>query len=293
MPRVLIAGCGYIGQATLNLFQAAGWETEGWTVTSHSAEKLGGKPDGVRAVDISKRDEVFACRGEFDCIIQCASSRGGGAEDYRRVYLQGAHNLLEVFPNALLLFTSSTSVYAQRDGSWVTENSPAEPTRETGKILRAAEEVVLQHGGIIARLGGIYGPGRSALLQRFLNDNVVIQEEEPRFINQTHRDDVATALFTLIDRRMELPSRTAKIFNVVDDQPVLQSECYEWLASRLNRAVSTGPRARESRKRSDSNKRVSNAKLHSLGWTPKYPTFAEAMAHSILPSFRQFLPEDR
>ncbi len=34
MPRVLIAGCGYVGTATADLFQAAGWEVEGWT---HSA----------------------------------------------------------------------------------------------------------------------------------------------------------------------------------------------------------------------------------------------------------------
>jgi hypothetical protein len=38
-------------------------------------------------------------------------------------------------------------------------------------------------------------------------------------------------------------------------------------------------------KRGASNKRVSNAKLRGLGWTPRYPSFAEAMEESILPSF--------
>jgi hypothetical protein len=41
------------------------------------------------------------------------------------------------------------------------------------------------------------------------------------------------------------------------------------------------------RKRGGSNKRVSNAKLRNLGWEPRYPTFAEAMERSILPSFGQ------
>jgi hypothetical protein len=42
------------------------------------------------------------------------------------------------------------------------------------------------------------------------------------------------------------------------------------------------------RKRGDSNKRVSNAKLRTLGWAPRYPTFAAAMEKSVLPSFGQF-----
>ncbi|PYJ27043.1 MAG: hypothetical protein DME89_10475, partial [Verrucomicrobia bacterium] len=64
------------------------------------------------------------------------------------------------------------------------------------------------------------------------------------------------------------------------------SECYRWLAQRLNRPLPPiGKLEQEQRKRGNSNKRVSNAKLRRLGWTPQYPTFAEAMEKSILPSF--------
>jgi hypothetical protein len=38
------------------------------------------------------------------------------------------------------------------------------------------------------------------------------------------------------------------------------------------------------RKRGNSNKRVSSAKLQALGWTPRYPDFATAMSQSILPN---------
>jgi hypothetical protein len=41
----------------------------------------------------------------------------------------------------------------------------------------------------------------------------------------------------------------------------------------------------QERKRGDSNKRVSNAKLRRLGWTARYPTFVQAMEKSVLPSF--------
>ena len=30
MPRILIAGCGYVGEATADLFHSAGWDVEGW-----------------------------------------------------------------------------------------------------------------------------------------------------------------------------------------------------------------------------------------------------------------------
>ncbi len=77
-----------------------------------------------------------------------------------------------------MLFTSSTSVYAQRDGSWVTEESETKPARETGRILLETEEFVLGHGGIVARLAGIYGPGRSALLSKFLAGEAIIDPGE-------------------------------------------------------------------------------------------------------------------
>jgi nucleoside-diphosphate-sugar epimerase len=85
----------------------------------------------------------------------------------------------------------------------------------------------------------------------------------------------------LVDRQ----SPGGGIYNVVDDQPILQSECYGWLAERLNRPVPPLGRSTSKRKRGESNKRVSNAKLRALGWVPRYSTFAEAMGKSILPTF--------
>ena len=281
MSRILIAGCGYVGQAAADLFHAAGWAVEAWTHSAESAAGLSAKPYPVRGVDISKRTEIAESRGIFDAVVHCASSRGGGGEVYRQLYLNGARNLLDVFPKSKLLFTSSTSVYAQCDGPWVTEESETKPLRETSRILLEAEMLILNSGGIVARLAGIYGPGRSALLSKFLEGTAIIDSENDRFVNQVHRDDIASALFLLLSRG----TLRAQIYNVVDDEPILQSECYRWLARRLNRSLPPIGKERQQHKRGDSNKRVSNAKLSCLGWNPRYPTFAEAMEKSILPSF--------
>jgi len=148
--------------------------------------------------------------------------------------------------------------------------------------LREAEQIVLERGGIVARLGGIYGPGRSYLLQRFLAGEAMVDHARDRFVNQVHRDDAASALFILATQRSAV---AGEIFNVVDDQPILQSECYHWLAGKLNRSIPPTGESTAVRNRGRSNKHVSNAKLRKLGWTPRFPNFAEAMEKSILPSF--------
>jgi nucleoside-diphosphate-sugar epimerase len=282
MPRILIAGCGYVGQATADLFCGAGWDVEGWTASEKSAAALSARPYPVFQVDISKRHQVAERPGTFDAVVHCASSRGGGVESYRQIYLNGARNLLDRFEK--MLFTSSTSVYAQRGGSWVTEESETRPVRETGRILLETENVVLARGGVVARLAGIYGPGRSALLTKFLAGRAIIDPERDRFVNQVHRDDIASALFFLVSEKW----RKSQIYNVVDNEPILQSDCYRWLAQRLNRPLPPIRELTEDRKRGDTNKRVNNAKLRSLGWTLQYPTFVEAMEKSILRSMSEF-----
>jgi nucleoside-diphosphate-sugar epimerase len=296
MRRVLIAGCGYLGQAIADLFVGEGWEVEGWTMSAESAQKLSGKPYLLRSVDISQGQEVREHAGNFDAVVHCASTRGGNVDLYRRVYLEGARNLVGQFGGSRILFTSSTSVYAQTNSEWVTEKSVAEPNHETGKILCDAEQHLLGKGAVVVRLGGIYGPGRSALLRKFLNGDAILDPENDRFVNQIHRDDAADAIQFLLKRA---PS-AGEIYNVVDNEPIPQSECYRWLAAKLGRelpsvgrstrlrqtSVRPGPTARQAsqRKRGESNKRVSNAKLRGLGWIPRYPSFADGMEKSVLPN---------
>ena len=284
MPRILIAGCGYVGQATADLFHAAGWDVEGWTASEESAAALSAKPYPASQVDISNHDQVAERLGTFDAVIHCASSRGGGVQFYSQIYLNGARNLLDRFAEATLLFTSSTSVYGQCDGSWVTEESEAKPARDTGRVLLETEKLVLERRGTVARLAGIYGPGRSALLNKFLAGTATIDPESDRFVNQVHRDDIASAIFFLLTRE----TQRTQIYNVVDNRPMLQTECYRWLAQRLDRPLPPIGKSTGQRKRGNSNKRVSNAKLRSLGWTPQYSTFVDAMEKSILPSMSVF-----
>jgi nucleoside-diphosphate-sugar epimerase len=272
--KVVIAGLGFAGLAMAKVFREAGWDVLGLTRSEESAKELG-KKFATAACDISNRDSVEQLAGlgfrHAEAVVHCASSGRGGVGEYRAVYLEGSQHLLEVLAPKRFVFTSSTSVYAQTDGGWVNEESAAEPERETGRILREAEALVLSRGGIVARVAGIYGPGRSVLLRKFFRGEAVIEEDGRRMINQVHRDDIATAMRALVERA------AVEIYNVSDDQPVSQRELYEWLAQKFSVPVPpTGP-IDPNRKRAWTNKRVSNAKLHVLGWQPKWPCFFDAV----------------
>src|SRR5438552_12745161 len=274
MPRILIAGCGYVGSAAARLFAEEGWEVIGWTRSGKLAKPPGESAISLSAVDITDLETVRRKSFPADVVVHCASS---GADSYLHVYRGGAANLAACFPNARIIFTSSTSVYPQRDGSSVTEDSPAEPAFKNAQILRQAEKIILDHYGVVLRVAGIYGPGRSFLLRSVMNGTAVSSD---RFVNQVHRDDVASAISFLAQCRAVDPPR---IFNVVDDTPAPRAEILGWLSQRLGISLSnlaSSPEARRGR----SNKRVSNAKLRALGWVPAYPSYREGLGRSVLPA---------
>jgi nucleoside-diphosphate-sugar epimerase len=274
MPRsVLIAGCGFVGLPLARNFSSSGWETHAITASESSAAKLQGAPFPVYALDIREETSMRTFVGRcFDVVIHCASSGRGDAGDYIAVFLGGTQNLIANLDYGRLMFSSSTSVYAQTDGSWVDETSKADPVRETGKILRETEDLVLASGGTVVRLAGLYGPGRCAPLQKLVEGRAIIEGDGTRVMNTLHQLDAADALQFLA------LAESSGLFNIVDNQPVVEIEWFRYVCDRLNKPLPpNGPRDLN-RKRGWTNKRVSNQKLRSLGWDPSYPTFKEGLA---------------
>lgn len=276
MPHVLIAGCGYVGRVAAKLFADSGWGVTGWVRTTQVALPGGEDDRALKVVDITDLDAVRSNAFRANVVVHCASS---GADSYRHVYRDGVANLSACFPAARIIFTSSTSVYPQRDRSLVTEESAAAPDSDNARILREAEEIVLQHDGIVLRVAGIYGPGRSFLLRSTMNGTAVATD---RFVNQVHRDDVASAIFFIGQCQKINPPR---IFNVVDDTPAPRAEILAWLSQRLNLPLPTSP-GPAGQEKGRSNKRVSNAKLRALGWSPAYPSYREGFDQSVLPPLK-------
>lgn len=277
--NVLVAGCGFLGLPLARRLHETGCQVLGLTHSVATAEGLQGEPFPVRPCDVSDAASVRAlphpaCE-TFDVVVHCASSGRGGPEAYRRVYLEGCASLLNELAPGQMIFTSSTSVYAQVSGEMVSEESPAEPAAETGRILRETEELVLAKDGAVLRLAALYGPGRSVLLRKFFTGEAVIEGDGSRWINQIHRDDAVEAYVQVIQRG------AGGLFNVCDDRPLQQAAVYEFLARHFERPLPPTGEVNLNKKRGFSNKRVSNEKLRALGWRPKYGTFFEAVERDL------------
>lgn len=272
MPKVVLIGCGFLGEATADLFFREKWQVLGVCGTEESAARLAAKPYEILATDISKEFTLPEAWMGADVLVHCASSGRGGPEAYRAVYLEGLLNSIAAVRPRRVVFTSSTSVYAQTHGEQVDETSVAKPDRETGRILREAEQVSLASGGYALRLSGLYGPGRSILMRKFLAGEATLEGGGHRFINQIHRDDAASAIVHLISTRAE-----PGIFNVSDNTPAMQRDVYGWLADFFQKPLPPTGEPDLNRKRGWTNKRVSNGALRDTGWNPQYPSYREAI----------------
>ena len=145
--RVLIVGCGYVGLPLGAALVRMGHEVTGIRRNPGAGPTMQSAGITPLFADVTRANNLWALPAAYDWVVNCVSSSRGGADDYRASYLQGTRNLVEWLQTASIskfLFTSSTSVYGQTDGSTVTETSTAEPIAETAQILRATEEVLLE-----------------------------------------------------------------------------------------------------------------------------------------------------
>jgi nucleoside-diphosphate-sugar epimerase len=270
-----VIGCGYVGAPLLRELNRSGWKATGITLSESSADMLRNEGLAVVAADLRTSDLRALTGDNPPVVIHCASSGKGGPVAYREIFLETTRRLLKETSFEHLIFTSSTSVYAQTDGSIVTESDPAKPERETGKILRETEELVLGCNGTVLRLAGIYGPGRCVPLEKLLSGEAGIEGDGERVMNSIHRDDAVSAFHLAAEHWW--PS----IFNVADNTPVTQLEWFQWVCARVGRPIPPFVARDLNRKRAWTSKRVSNAKLRSLGWTPAYSSFREGMEELV------------
>jgi nucleoside-diphosphate-sugar epimerase len=236
---------------------------------------------------VTKPADLARLPGPFDWVVNCVSSSKGGVEEYREVYLQGTRNLMEwlaATPPKKFVYTSSTSVYGQTDGSQVKESSPAEPAGETGRMLVETEKVLLEAAKkipvVILRVAGIYGPERGHLFLQYLKNEAKIPGQGERIINMIHLDDVVGTVITALKN-----GRAGEIYNVVDDEPVALIHFFRWLSETLGKWMppfATEEEAAAERKRALTNKKVQNRRLKmELGYQFKYPNFRKGYTAEI------------
>jgi nucleoside-diphosphate-sugar epimerase len=268
MHRILIAGCGYVGTALGEQLAAEGCTVFG---LRRDITDLPASIHGI-AADLSRPDTLHALP-EVDTIYYTAGSSAHTDDAYRAAYVDGLRNLLDAIPRETaprrVIFTSSTAVYAQNDGDWVNEDSATEPDSFSGRRLLEAERLLAAspYETIAVRLGGIYGPGRTGLIDRVRRGDARRERDRVRWLNLIHRDDIVGALIHLM--RLDHPAPT---YIGVDNDPQDYNALVEWLADRVG--VPPPPFSDESqtRGRAAHNRRCTNARLRASGYTFKVPS---------------------
>ena len=280
--RVLIVGCGYVGLPLGTELVRLGHEVFGLRRSAGAAAEM--KTAGIHplAGDFTQASDLAALPGSFDWVVNTAATSGGDEADYRRTYLEGTRCLVDWLagsPVRKYVYTSSTGVYGQEDGSLVNESSPTDPAGATARILVETEQLLLQAArdrgfpAVILRVAGIYGPGRGHYFKQYLRNEARIEGDGTRILNMIHRDDVAGCILTALQS-----GRPGEVYNAVDDEPVMQRRFFQWLSEVLGKYMPpvAAPGDAATGKGRGGNKRVSNRRLKmELGYRFKYPTFRD------------------
>jgi nucleoside-diphosphate-sugar epimerase len=291
MARAVIVGCGYVGLELGRQLRAAGHEVTGVRRSDAGLDAVAAAGLTPHRADATDPDSLGDLP-DAEWVVFAASSGGRGADAARTVYVEGLRNVIAAYedrasPPDRLVYTSSTGVYGDHDGAFVDEETPLDPQTEKTRVLAAAERVAIDGAaeagidGTVARFAGLYGPDRYRL-DRYLAGPVT-----EGYLNMVHRDDAAGAVAFLLDA----DRARGEVVLVVDDEPVDKWAFADWLAAECG--VDAPPKrtteerlvdpelSAAARRRIETSKRCSNARLRDLGYEFAYPTYREGYRAAI------------
>ena len=280
MARIVIAGCGDVGGAAGSLLAADGHEVFG------IRRRSGPIAPGITPIAANLCEAAtLQSLPVADVLIYAAAADGFDDRSYERAYVRGLRNVLSVLDSASLrrvIFVSSTSEYAQDDGSWVDERAPTLPSGFSGRRLLQAEALLgaLECEASVVRFAGIYGPHRTRLLDQ-VRAGASCQDKPVLWTNRIHRDDCAGVL-----RHLTLLDAAQALYLGVDSEPAGQCDVMRWLAHEMGapEPVPTSAQGDSPRRRRGGNKRCSNRRLLASGYQFIYPDFRQGYA-TLLPAF--------
>jgi nucleoside-diphosphate-sugar epimerase len=186
---------------------------------------------------------------------------------------------------ATIVYLSTIGVYGDHGGGWVDEATPPRPAGPRGRERLEAETAWIALGRRtgkavhVLRLGGIYGPGRSALDK--LRDGTARRLVKPgQVFNRIHVEDIARSIDAAFADRSP-----GGVWNVTDDEPAPPQDVIAYAAALLGIgappevAFETADLPAMARSFYSENKRVANTRLkRDLGVRLAYPTYREGLA---------------
>lgn len=268
--NIAIIGCGYVGYAVAKYWKlSSDFVITATTTTPAKVATL----QQVADIEIVQSSDVEALKSVLQNQDVVLLSVGPKSRDaYEETYVKTAENIVSVLQHIptvkQLIYTGSYSVYGDRNGSIVDEETPIAPSNPNGKILHKAEQILLSASNeklrvCILRLGGIYGEGRELvkIFSRAFGETRPGSGEDTT--NWIHLDDIVGAIE--FARKQQLNG----IYNLVDDAHLSSRELIENLCQKYDKPNVIWD-ASQTKTRSN-NSSVSNEKIKKAGYKLIHP----------------------
>lgn len=165
------------------------------------------------------------------------------------------------------VFTSSSAPYDCNDNGSCDENSPVVPIGRSPRtdVLLKAEKVVLEVGGCVVRLAGLYMADRGA--HNYWLEKGIVDADPDHILNLIHYEDAASLAIAILKKKLR-----GRIFLGCDNHPLSRQEIMEL----VNRSGKFSKKFEKFTGKGPLGKRLNNSKTRQeIGWEPKYPSFAQ------------------
>lgn len=230
MRPSLIIGCGDVGRRIGRQLAARGVPSVGLVRSQQSMDLL--REWGISPViaDLDRPESLRELDTAGALVFYLAPPPTSGQTDPRMVsFVRSCRER----PPARVVYISTSGVYGDCGGSWVTEDRAPDPASDRAKRRLDAERTLGKwaHGSgvevVILRCGGIYGPGRLPVA-RLREGMVLVCPDEAPYSNRIHSDDLASVCIAAAER-----ARAGEIFNVADGNTSTMTEYFYAVADAL------------------------------------------------------------
>ncbi|XP_030950593.1 uncharacterized protein LOC115974389 [Quercus lobata] len=230
--RMFILGMGFVGQFFFQALKNQGWAVSGTCTSITKKKQLEEKGFDIYLFDANQPEQSTIDLMKYHTHLLVSIPPVVGIGDPMLQHEELLRSTLMDGNLQWLGYLSSTSVYGDCGGAWVDEDYPTIPTSELANLRLVAEKRWLNLGddlGLSAqvfRLGGIYGPGRSAV-DTIIKQGALSESQKMRvsrqYTSRIHVEDISQALKASI----HAPSH-GKVYNIVDDDPAPREEVFAY-----------------------------------------------------------------
>jgi len=291
MKRILIVGSGDVAGRAIP-WLARRFKVFAVTRSADAFDMLRSLGATPLLADLDDSRSLRRLAGIADAVLHFAPPPEKGAQDTRSVRLLATLASRESLPQRLV-YISTTGVYGDCAGEWVTEARRCAPRTDRAKRRVDAERRLRRFGArnrvavAILRAPGIYAADRLPLA-RLQRGEPVLHADEDVHTNHIHAEDLARLACLALFR-----ARPGRVYNAVDDSCMKMGDYFDFAAGqfglprppRVSRSELAGRLSPMALSFMSESRRVSNARLHrELRVRLLYPTVREGFAAALNPS---------